>query len=37
MLEPLQMTAKPHHQLTWEDAMLILACWIIILWLILGG
>jgi hypothetical protein len=30
------MTPK-RSQLTWEDAMLILVCWIIVLWLILAG
>ena len=25
------------HQLTFDDAMLLLVCWIIFLWLILGG
>jgi len=28
---------RKHHQLTWDDAMLILCCWIALLWLILGG
>jgi hypothetical protein len=27
----------PKHQLTYDDAILLLVCWIIFLWLILGG
>lgn len=34
---PLSVVRPSQHQLTWDDAMLILACWIIIIWLILGG
>ncbi len=28
---------RTQKQLTWDDAMLILCCWIVVLWLILGG
>jgi hypothetical protein len=29
--------ASKQYQLTWDDAMLILCCWFLLLWLILGG
>lgn len=34
---PVSGVRPSQHQLTWDDAMLILVCWIIIIWLILGG
>ena len=34
---PSSVVRQSQHQLTWEDAMLILVCWIVIIWLILGG
>jgi hypothetical protein len=36
MLDEHAMPSK-QYQLTWDDAMLILCCWIVFLWLILGG
>jgi len=28
---------RPTHQLTWDDAVLLLICWFLFIWLILGG
>jgi hypothetical protein len=36
MLDRRPMSPKP-YQLTWDDAVIILICWVVILWLILGG
>jgi len=36
MLDEHAMSSKP-NVLTWDDAVLILCCWIVLLWLIIGG